>query len=608
MSNECLPLWLDKFFRRFSARGEPSPLFLMMWPDIVRWRWVLLGVLLLLPLSAFVASVPTWLTKIAIDDYLLPAIKEKDLSPYRGGVLTLTSVAISVVLLDYMIDAIYLIVVEHIMQNILASMRSKVFAHTLRLPRSYFDKHPIGSVLTRVTSDIEILADGFSTQIMEMVVKLLKMMAFLIAMFLLNARLTVVLFLILPMVVLVIILFRVRVRTIFYETHRALAYATGWLHECLAGVKALQLFRTEHRARHTFKVKSERFLKAQNVSIFYDSALYASMEFFTVLSIAAVLAVGAIQLKLGILSLGVLVAFVDYIQKLFLPLKGFSQQIALFQHSLASLSHISGICDQPIASCEVINPDYRPIIEDTGVFQSLEFKDVKFSYREDGEEVLKGVSFVLHRGQNLAIVGATGAGKSSIVKLLMQAYDGYRGEILINGRELRKFSADEINRLMAVVHQDVFLFQGSVAFNIGMGKDVSMSQLKEAAQYAQVDPFINKLEEGYQNQVRLGADNFSAGQKQLFSLARAVAWKSELIVLDEATSAVDSITEQAIQKAVQNLFQDRTVIAIAHRLSTIRKADNILMIHQGRIAESGTHQQLMKKGGRYARLVNRMRP
>ncbi len=598
---ERLPPFAERCWKRLFASPPPT-LLRMLWPELVRWRWLFFGVVLLLPISAVMASIPPWLIKVAIDDYLLPAANEGSLAPYWSGLVKVASLAIAAVLVDYVTDAVYITSMQRVGQNLLAALRTRVFAHSLRLPRAYFDSHPIGTVLTRITSDVEALGESLSSNAMQLVVDVLKMVAFLIAMFLLDWRLTLALLLIVPLLLAAIRFFRVRIRSAFYEARHALSEATGWLQECLAGVKVLQLFRAEASALQSYTRKNQRFLRAQNTSNFHDAALYSIVESVTVLAMVVVLAFGASQVQFGILSLGVLVAFMEYIQRLFVPLKEFSQQLALLQRSMAALSHINQICETPPAVSEQHHLDPKPSKEE---FHSLEFRQVRFAYTPEGEEILKGVNFSLQRGQTLAIVGATGAGKSSIVKLLMRAYEGYQGHILLNGRELKEYHAETLARLIAVVHQDVFLFQGSLAFNIAM-EEIPSQQMRQAAEYTQAAGFIERLKGGYQHQVQRGGSNFSAGQRQLLSLARAVAWESELIVLDEATSAVDSITEQAIQTAVHKLFQDRTVIAIAHRLSTIRSADSILVIDQGRVAESGSHETLLQHAGLYAKLVSNL--
>ena len=596
-----LPPFVERCWKRWFASPPPT-LLRMLWPELMRWRWLFFGVVLLLPISAVMASIPPWLIKVAIDDYLLPAANERNLAPYWPGLVKVASLAIAAVLIDYVTDAVYIASMQRVGQNLLAALRARVFAHTLRLPRAYFDSHPIGTVLTRITSDVEALGESLSSNALQLVIDVLKMVAFLIAMFLLDWRLTLALLLIVPLLMVVIRFFRVRIRIAFYEARHALSDATGWLQECLAGVKALQLFRAEASALQSYTRKNQRFLRAQNISNFHDAALYSIVESVTVLAMVVVLAFGASQVQFGILSLGVLVAFMEYIQRLFVPLKEFSQQLALLQRSMAALSHINQICETPPAVSEQHHLALKPSKEG---FHSLEFRQVRFAYTPQGEEILKGVNFSLQRGQTLAIVGATGAGKSSIVKLLMRAYEGYQGHILLNGRELKEYPAETLARLIAVVHQDVFLFQGSLAFNIAM-EEIPSQQIRQAAEYTKAAGFIERLKGGYQHQVLRGGSNFSAGQRQLLSLARAVAWESELIVLDEATSAVDSITEQAIQTAVHKLFQDRTVIAIAHRLSTIRSADSILVIDQGRVAESGSHETLLQQAGLYARLVSNL--
>lgn len=617
--------------RRFPA------LLRMMWPRLLAHRWALATVLLLLPVSAVMATLVPYLTKVAVDEYILPAVAAGSLAAYLRPLIWLMALAGTVVVLGYLTDALYVSFLQRAGQTLIADMRDIVYQRSLRLPRSYFDTHPIGSILTRVTSDIEALAESLAGNVLSLIADLLKTVAYLAMMFYLNWRLTLVLLVMLPVLALLIRFFQARVRRSFFFARQALSEATGYLQECLSGIKTIQLFGAELKAIARFEEKNRRFYRAQNRSNLYDALLFALVEGVTTLALALVLWYAAGELLAATLSLGVLVAFMEYIQRLFIPVREFSQQIAVMQRAMAALDHINDLCRVPLdasedasaaevaagglpgaAARQLATPGIAaplapsPLVPGDGPpaaepFRRLEFENVRFRYRADGPDILRGISFSVENGQTLALVGATGSGKSTVIRLLTRAYGGYEGSIRINGQELSEIPAARLGRLIAVVHQGVFLFHGSVAFNISLDRDgITREAVEEAGRYVHADGFIGQLEGGYDAMITQGGVNLSAGQAQLISFARAVAAQTELIVLDEATSSVDSITENLIQRAVGRLYADKTVIAIAHRLSTIRNSDTILVLERGTIIEAGSHTELLARGGAYAALVGKL--
>ena len=590
--------------------GHTAAVLEAMHPHFVAYRWRFAAVLALLPASAASAALVPFLIKVAVDDYLLPAVAAGDVEPWRAPLLALVALASAVVALGYLADALYVRILQRTGHRLLAALRETVYRHTLRLPRSYFDHNPIGSILTRVTSDVEALGESFAGNVLALFVDLLKTFAFLGMMFWLSWQATLVLLTMLPLLLVVMRFFQLRVRTSFFRARQALSDATAYLQECLAGMKTVQLYAAEMKVHAAFERRNRRFYEAQNTSNFYDAMLYALVDGLTSLSLAVVLWYAAGALLTGVMTLGVLVAFMEYIQRLFVPVRELSQQLAILQRALAALDHIGGLLVEPLDPAETVRPMRKAAVPADGLqrtagtsrFDRLDLENVRFRYSPDGPEVLRGVDLSVRRGETIAIVGATGSGKSSIVRVATRAYGGYEGSVRLNGHEVTTLDANEIGEIAAVVHQNVFLFPDSIAFNITLDRSDRETAIW-AAKHVHIDEFIRELPGGYDFKVAHGGANLSAGQAQLIAFARAVATRKDLIVLDEATSSVDSTTEEMVELALARLFETRTVIAIAHRLSTIREADRIIVLDAGQVAETGTHHELSMRGGAYARLL-----
>jgi len=596
-------------WRRFARDGNAAAVIVAMRPHLSRYRWRFAAVFALLPVSAGMAALVPYLTKVAVDDYLLPAVAAGELGALREPLLVLVGLAAGVVVAGYVADALYVRILQRTGHELLSALRETVYRRTLRLPRSYFDRNPIGSVLTRVTSDVEALGESLAGHALSLIADLLKTAAFLAMMFWLSWKATLVLLAMLPVLLVVMDFFQRRVRSSFLWARRALSEATGYLQECLAGVKTVQLYAAEAKVLAAFERRNRRFYSAQNTSNLYDAMLYSLVEGLTGLGLAVVLWYSAGALLAGTMTIGVLVAFMEYIQRLFVPVRELAQQLAILQRALGALDHIGGLLAEPPDPAEPLDsggppePGRRaPGSATVPRFERLDLEHVRFRYSPREPEVLRGIDLRVRRGETVAIVGATGSGKSSITRLIARAYGGYEGSIRLNGREITAFDADRIGRMVSVVHQDVFLFHGTVEFNITLGRR-ERAAAERAARQVQADEFIRALPGGYRFEVAHGGANLSAGQAQLISFARAVAADAELVVLDEATSSVDSMTEELIERALARLYETRTVIAIAHRLSTIRGADRIVVLEAGEVVETGTHDELLRRAGAYARLV-----
>ena len=453
--------------RRASLSRHLPELLRILRPGLMRHRKALLLVVALLPLSAAMAALIPYLTKLAIDDYVLPAVAASDPGPYLDSLFWLAALGFVAVVVGYVADALYVQIVQRTGQHLIAELRQSVYTRTLRLPRSYFDRHPIGSILTRVTSDIEALGEGLASNVLSMVLDLLKSFAFLAVMFYLSWQLTVVLLIGVPLLVLTIRFFQLRVRRAFFRARQALAEATGYLQETLYGMKTVQLYNAEAKVAAQYRRRNRKFYEAQNDSNLYDALLYSLVEGLTTFALALVLWYAAGASLAGAVSLGVLVAFMEYIQRLFVPVRELSQQLAVMQRAMAALDHIGSLFSEPLDEAES-----APALTTPAPLRldSVSFKAVRYRYSANSPEILRGIDFHLKRGETLAVVGASGAGKSSLVRLLTREYGGYEGRIEINGQSLDSISRDTLGALVSVVHQGVFLFHGSVAFNIGLGR------------------------------------------------------------------------------------------------------------------------------------------
>jgi ATP-binding cassette subfamily B protein len=485
-------------------------------------------------------------------------------------------------------------------------MRREIFGHLQRLHVGYFDKNPVGRLMTRVTTDVDAVNELFTSGVVTVFGDLFTLVGIMAVMLALDWRLALVTFAVIPLFFAVTNWFRKGARHSFRETRKWVARINAFLQENLSGMSVVQLFRREEKNREAFAAINRGHADANMSAIFYYAVFYPAIELLAALATALILLYGGGQVLAGGLTLGVLVAFIQYSERFWRPISDLSEKFNLLQAAMAASERIFGLLDtKPL----VVSPEAPARPE--SVHGRVRFEDVWFSYSAGatdggpGEEapwVLKDIEFAVEPGRSVALVGATGAGKTSIISLLMRFYDVQRGRVTLDGADVREWELGRLRSSLALVLQDVHLFSGTIASNIRLGSDIPLERVRAAAEAVHAHRFIETLPRGYDTEVKERGATLSVGQKQLLSFARALAHDPRVLILDEATSSVDTETEQLIQEALRVLLRGRTAIVIAHRLSTVQNVDQILVLHKGRIRERGTHQELLARRGIYWKL------
>ncbi|TFH89646.1 ABC transporter ATP-binding protein [Vibrio ouci] len=551
----------------------------------------------MLPLTVLTSLLFPWLIIQIIDVHLSQGDME--------GLLEYVSYLVAVLVMSYVVDTTYSYNLRKTGQNTVTDMRSVLFDRVLKLPRSYFDSTPIGVTLSRLTSDLETIGETFVQSVVGLVKDTLNTIALLVMMFLIDWQLTLIVLVVMPPVMYLTVYVRNKLRELYLLTRSALARGVGFLQEVLFGMKTVQMYRAEIQVEEKFKSYTDEFLHAQKKINKYDAILFSFISGITSVTIALLIWYGSEQVIAGALTLGVLIAFINTLEKVFVPIRDFTSQIASIQSSFAAFDHIEELFAQPTAEEGRQLLPSQEVKRQLTQFETLEFRNVSFRYKDDAPYVLNNVSFVLEKGHQIALVGSTGSGKSTILRLISRTYLNYEGSILLNGIELSQIAVEDSMHLFSLMMQEVHLFEESIEFNIALGKpEIESKDVEQSAEYVYANRFIDKLPGRYDFKIEKNGSNLSVGQTQLISFARAVAQGGQVMMLDEATSSVDSITESLIQKAMQRLFNDKTVIAIAHRLSTVRHSDMILVLEKGEIVERGNHKQLLALNGLYAGLLN----
>ena len=561
-------------------------------------RDVVIGVTAV-PVSIVCSVLFPWLIMHVIDTQII--------SETSRSLLGWCALLLMVLAVNYAADGIFGYYLQKSALCALRDMRADMFARVLRFPRSYFDKTPIGVTLTRLSSDLEAVNESFAQGLLSMVRDVLTTLALLIFLAFISWKLTLMLLLIGPPTYYVTEFLRARLRESYASGRVVLSQGTGYLQECLNGIKTVQLYNAEAEVCRNYAEYTDGFYHAQSRSNFYDSTLFSIIEGVTTIAMALIIWYGASEILDANISYGVLIGFTQTLDRIFVPLRDFTSQIASIQRALAAFGHIEEIYQQPLQDEKQLAPGTAAQIGKCERFESLVFENVRFRYTPTGAWVLKGLDFEMRRGQKIALVGSTGSGKSTILRLLTKTYDNYEGSIRLNGHELRTLTAAEVAHFFSLMQQEVFLFNETIDFNIGLGREgIDRQAVEAAARYVYANEFIERLPQRYDFVLTSNGANLSSGQGQLLAFARAIASGSDVVLLDEATSSVDSVTEQLIQQAIDHVFKEKTVIAIAHRLSTIRHSDQILVLDNGRIVERGNHEALLQQSGIYAGLLNEL--
>jgi ATP-binding cassette subfamily B protein len=539
--------------------------------------------LLTLLASGAVQLVQPYLVKEVIDGFIVKRQAQ--------GLLLLSALFLLTLGVDFALSFLQVYLLERTGQSVVFDLRNAVFTHLQRLPSSFFDKTPVGRLMTRVTTDVEAINEAFTSGVVLILADFAKLAGIVVILIAMDARLALVTFAVVPPMLVVSWWFRVRVRDAYRAMRFAVARLNAALQETVSGMRIVQLFRRERLLASEFEALDRDHLKAQMSGVLYESAFSAVAELMGSVTLAAIVWAGGMRLSGGAITFGTLVAFIEYAGRFFRPVQELSQRYTVMQAAMASAERIFALLDTRVTLFSPQEP-YRPEARCRG---EIAFENVTFGYG-DGAAVLKNVSFRVAAGERLAVVGWTGAGKSTLIRLLARLYDVREGRILLDGVDVREYDLDVLRRAIGVVLQDHFLFSGTIASNIALGDPrISPEDVARAAAAVRADRFIERLPSRYDEPVRERGSNFSVGEKQLLSFARAIAFDPAVLVLDEATASVDPETEQHIQTALDRVLSGRTSIVIAHRLATIRNADRILVLHHGEVRELGTHDELMAR-------------
>lgn len=557
------------------------------------YGWLVFGAVLVLMIEGALQLVPPLLTRHVID----VAIPAGDTTLVRNTVIVMVLALVTQVGCAYLETLLTGLLGQKVMHD----LRRQLFAHLQRLPVPFFDKNPVGRLVTRVTSDVESLNELFASGVVAGLGDLFTLAAITVLMIAVDWRMAIAAYLVVPGIVWVSKIFRDRVRETYREIRTRIARINAFLQERIAGMRVVQLFSRERHEQAQFAALDHAHLDAHLKSITVYALYFPAIEVLTSVALASLIVAAAPRVENQLLTVGTVAAFIQLARRFYQPLQDLSDKYNTLQQAMASSERIFRLLDTPAA--EGTAPGRPTVRRPSSEGVTVEFEEVWFSYGADATQwVLRGVSFVVRPGETLALVGHTGAGKTTIVNLLLRFYEPQRGRILLDGRDIRELSVSELRQVVGYVQQDIFLFAGDIATNIRLSSPLSDTAVRAAAVRVGADRVIAQLPDGYAQRLGERGSSVSVGERQLLSFARAIAADPALLLLDEATSAVDSEIEAEIQRGLTTLMRGRTTIAVAHRLSTITSATEILVLHQGEVRERGTHRALLARNGLYARL------
>jgi ATP-binding cassette subfamily B multidrug efflux pump len=530
-----------------------------------------------------------YLTGVAIDRYIQ--------TQQFSGLSWIATLYIVTLILVFVFEFLENRVINVMGQKIMYDMRMQIVRHLQKMDVAFFDKNPVGRLMTRVTSDVDTLNEVFTSGVISVFEDICKLAGIMVFLFVWNYRLALVVFSIMPLLILATLLFKIKVRNSFRKVRTALARINAFLQENITGSAVVQIFERKEKQYLRFTRINKEHLDANLLSVFYHALFLPLLQFISALAIALIIWYGGHQVLSGVLTIGTLVAFIQYSERFFRPISDLSEKYTILQSAMASSERIFKLLD---TRPETTSPE-KPAAG-TVARGSIEFRNVYFSYKP-GEPVLQDISFKVSQGERVAIVGSTGAGKSTIISLLSRFYDIQQGEILVDDVRISDYDLQGLRRSIGVVLQDVFLFSGRVDENIRLENEkITDDEMRQAAETVHAAEFIQKLDRRYATEIGERGSSLSVGQKQLLAFARALAYDPQILVLDEATSSIDTETELLIRDALEKLLKGRTSIIVAHRLSTVQNADRIIVLHRGRIRETGTHQELLRQKGIYWKL------
>lgn len=561
-----------------------------LWPFVRPHRGLLGMALLVLPLASVLSLVQPWLLKKAIDDHLVPGT----LAGLDGIVAALLLALVG----EFVLRFVQFYWTQRAGQAALRDLRCHIFEHLQTRALSFFHRQPIGRLMARLTSDVDALQEALSSGLVAIIGDTVTLLGIVGILVWTSPKLSLVTFAVVPVLLGLTFLFRILMRRAYRELRAQIARLNAYLNEAVTGMRIIQIARAEWTSFRGYDAINEAHRDAAFRAIRWDAMLFALVEMLSNVAVAGILWFGAGQTLEGAVTLGGLIAFIGYVQKFFVPIRDLSQKYTVLQSAMAASERIFGVLDDEDA---IPSPEQGEPIEAVGA--RIAFEGVWFAYK--GEDwVLRDVSFAVDVGEKLAVVGHTGAGKSTIVQLLLRLYDVQRGRITIDGVDIRDYDLRALRRLFSLVLQDGFLFSGTVRDNVTLrSPEVREVDVAHACDVVGLDRVVGRLEAGLDHEVRERGSNLSAGERQLVTFARALAHRPEVLVLDEATANVDTETEASLQEAIDALLAQQTSIVVAHRLSTIRRVDRIVVLHKGEVVEVGDHASLCAADGRYAQLV-----